>query len=161
MMRYANMLCDTVLLQKNPNEKNQLQSICIFSVNVATFSHWTYCLTQGYLSCYPVLSIAFVFLLCLQYVELKNKLARVNGYADYGDELRQKYETPTFESDIRNLYDEMKPLYLELHAYIRRKLYETYGPDIVDVNGKYLTCVLLIFVCLNSFHIKLYNFSLL
>lgn len=71
-----------------------------------------------------------------QYVDLKNKLARVNGYADYGDELRKKYETPTFESDIRNLYDEMKPLYLELHAYIRRKLYETYGPDVVDVNGK-------------------------
>lgn len=72
----------------------------------------------------------------LQYVDLKNKLARVNGYADYGDELRQKYETSTFESDIRSLYDEMRPLYLELHAYVRRKLLETYGPEVVDITGK-------------------------
>jgi len=70
-----------------------------------------------------------------QYVELKNKLAQVNGYTDYGDELRQKYETTTFESDVQELYEEMKPLYLELHAYIRRKLYETYGPDVVDIKG--------------------------
>jgi hypothetical protein len=68
-------------------------------------------------------------------VELKNKLAVLNGFTDYGDQLRQKYEDPEFESDVRRLYDEMKPLYLELHAYIRRKLYETYGPDVVDING--------------------------
>lgn len=71
----------------------------------------------------------------VEYVKLKNKLARVNGYEDYGDQLRQKYEDDAFESDIRRLYEEMKPLYLELHAYIRRKLYETYGSDVVDING--------------------------
>ncbi len=69
-------------------------------------------------------------------MELKNKLARVNGYDDYGDQLRQKYETETFESDVQELYNEMKPLYLELHAYIRRKLFETYGQDVVDIKGK-------------------------
>ena len=69
-------------------------------------------------------------------MELKNKLAQVNGYEDYGDQLRQKYETKTFESDVQELYDEMKPLYLELHAYIRRKLLDTYGQDVVDIKGK-------------------------
>jgi len=70
-----------------------------------------------------------------QYAELKNKLAVLNGFSDYGDQLRQKYEDPEFESDIRGLYEEMNPLYLELHAYIRRKLYQTYGPDVVDIDG--------------------------
>jgi len=74
-----------------------------------------------------------------QYVELKNKLARKNGYQDYGDELRERYEDPEFESGIRRLYEEMRPLYVQLHAYIRRKLYETYGSDVVDINGTYLT----------------------
>jgi hypothetical protein len=70
-------------------------------------------------------------------VELKNKLAVLNGYTDYGDQLRQKYEDDEFESDVLSLYDEMRPLYLNLHAYIRRKLYETYGPDAVKLNGMF------------------------
>ncbi|OXA60176.1 Angiotensin-converting enzyme [Folsomia candida] len=73
--------------------------------------------------------------LYFQYVELKNKLAVVNGFNDYGDQLRQKYEDPEFESDIHSLYEEMNPLYLQLHAYVRRKLYETYGPDVINLNG--------------------------
>ncbi|CAL8110835.1 unnamed protein product [Orchesella dallaii] len=73
--------------------------------------------------------------LYFQYVDLKNKLARVNGQKDYGEVMRQAYETPSLETDIRNLYEEMKPLYMELHAYVRRKLYDTYGPDAVDING--------------------------
>jgi hypothetical protein len=27
------------------------------------------------------------------------------------------------------------PYYLELHAYVRRKLYDVYGPDVVDLEG--------------------------
>lgn len=77
-----------------------------------------------------------------QYVELKNKLAVVNGFNDYGDQLRQKYEDPEFESDIHSLYEEMNPLYLQLHAYVRRKLYETYGPDVINLNGM----ILIIFI---------------
>lgn len=71
----------------------------------------------------------------MQYVELKNKLAVVNGYSDYGDQLRQKYEDPEFERDVRSLYMELRPLYLHLHAYVRRKLYETYGPNVLSLNG--------------------------
>jgi hypothetical protein len=40
----------------------------------------------------------------------------------------ERYETNgTFESDILKLYEEMEPLYKELHAYVRRKLYDLYG----------------------------------
>ena len=62
--------------------------------------------------------------LYIRYVELKNKLAQLNGFNDLGDEWRSKYETDDFESDVLELYDQLQPLYLELHAYIRRKLYE-------------------------------------
>ena len=62
--------------------------------------------------------------LYIRYVELKNKLAQLNGYNDLGDEWRKRYENEDFETDILNIYEEMQPLYLQLHAYIRRKLYE-------------------------------------
>ncbi|XP_053637886.2 angiotensin-converting enzyme 2 isoform X1 [Cherax quadricarinatus] len=58
----------------------------------------------------------------LQYMELVNKKARLNGYNDYGDELRMKYETKTFEEDVSKLYKELDPLYRLIHSYIRKKL---------------------------------------
>jgi len=68
-------------------------------------------------------------------VELKNKLAVVNGLKDYAESLIWGYEDPDFESEVTRLYNEMKPLYLQLHAYMRRKLFETYGPEVVDITG--------------------------
>ena len=57
-----------------------------------------------------------------RYVELKNELSRLNGHDDLGDAWRDKYETETFGADVQSLYRDMEPLYLELHAYIRRKV---------------------------------------
>ena len=62
--------------------------------------------------------------LYLRYVELKNKQARLNGFADYGDQWRQKYETTEMEKIVQNLYAQVEPLYKELHAFIRRRLYQ-------------------------------------
>ena len=73
--------------------------------------------------------------LYVRYVELKNKLAVLNGFSDLGDEWRARYETEDFESDVLDLYSQLEPLYKELHAYIRRKLYEVYGPDYIDLTG--------------------------
>ena len=38
-----------------------------------------------------------------RYVELKNKRAVLNGYNDYGDQWRQKYDTLTFEAQCLKL----------------------------------------------------------
>jgi hypothetical protein len=38
----------------------------------------------------------------------------------------------------RELYQQVEPLYLQLHAYVRRRLYETYGPTVVDLKGPLL-----------------------
>jgi len=70
-----------------------------------------------------------------RYVELKNKLAVLNGFTDLGDEWRARYETDDFESDVTELYSQLEPLYKELHAYIRRKLYDVYGPEYIDITG--------------------------
>ena len=71
----------------------------------------------------------------IRYVELKNKLARLLGYADYGDQWRQKYETDQMETIVQSLYDQVEPLYKQLHAYIRRKLYNVYGSQYIDLKG--------------------------
>ena len=72
--------------------------------------------------------------LYLRYVALKNKQARLNNYADYGDQWRQKYETTEMEKIVQDLYDQVEPLYKQLHAYIRRKLYNAY-PNKIDLRG--------------------------
>ncbi len=78
-----------------------------------------------------------------RYVTLKNKRAVRNGYTDYGDEWRSKYETNgTFEADIMKLYAELEPLYKDLHAYVRRKLNLIYGDDVINIRGKLPASVL-------------------
>lgn len=73
--------------------------------------------------------------LYLRYVELSNKQAQLNGYADYGDQWRQRYETTELESIVQNLYAQVEPLYKQLHAYVRRQLYNTYGADKINLRG--------------------------
>lgn len=38
--------------------------------------------------------------LYVRYVELKNKRARLNGFEDYGHEMRDEYEVPGWEDDV-------------------------------------------------------------
>jgi len=71
----------------------------------------------------------------IKYVELKNRLARLRNFTDYGDEWRQNYETKELEPIVLELYRQLEPLYKQLHAYIRRRLYKTYGPEVIDLKG--------------------------
>uniref|UniRef100_A0A2K6G9P4 Angiotensin-converting enzyme n=1 Tax=Propithecus coquereli TaxID=379532 RepID=A0A2K6G9P4_PROCO len=70
-----------------------------------------------------------------EYVEFTNKAARLNGYADGGDAWRSMYETPSLEQDLEQLYQELQPLYLNLHAYVRRALHRHYGAQLVNLEG--------------------------
>ncbi|NXJ81114.1 ACE enzyme, partial [Trogon melanurus] len=70
-----------------------------------------------------------------RYVELSNKAAVLNGYADNGAYWRSLYETPTFEEDLEKLYLQLQPLYLNLHAYVRRALYKKYGAEHINLKG--------------------------
>nr|CAH7745202.1 unnamed protein product [Callosobruchus chinensis] len=44
------------------------------------------------------------------------------------------YEDPHFKDKIQNIYEQLKPLYLQLHAYVRFKLRQKYG-DVVSETG--------------------------
>jgi peptidyl-dipeptidase A len=71
-----------------------------------------------------------------RFVELSNKGARELGFADTGAMWRAKYDMPpdAFTKELDRLWDQVRPLYLKLHAYVRMKLREKYG-DLVPANG--------------------------
>lgn len=71
-----------------------------------------------------------------RYVELANKGARQLGFADDGAMWRSKYDMPPddFAKEVDRLWEQVKPLYVSLHAYVRAKLREKYG-DAVPANG--------------------------
>ncbi|KAM5150443.1 angiotensin-converting enzyme isoform 2-T2 [Callospermophilus lateralis] len=70
-----------------------------------------------------------------KYVQLTNKAAQLNGYLDAGDSWRSMYETPSLEQDLERLYQELQPLYLNLHAYVRRALHRHYGAEHINLEG--------------------------
>lgn len=66
-----------------------------------------------------------------RYAELGNKGAKEIGFADMGALWRSGYDmTPeAFEADIERLWQDVKPLYDDLHCYARKKLRAKYGKD--------------------------------
>uniref|UniRef100_A0A8C1ZDQ6 Angiotensin-converting enzyme n=1 Tax=Cyprinus carpio TaxID=7962 RepID=A0A8C1ZDQ6_CYPCA len=77
-----------------------------------------------------------------KYVDLKNEAAKLNNYEDHGDYWRGDYETidePGYSysrdqvmEDARRIYQEILPLYKELHAYVRAKLQDVYPGHIAS-----------------------------
>ena len=57
------------------------------------------------------------------------------GYQDGGDSWRSMYEMPFLEEELEQLFQELQPLYLNLHAYVRRALHRHYGPDVINLEG--------------------------
>ncbi len=71
-----------------------------------------------------------------RFVALANKGAGELGFADTGAMWRLKYDMPAgdFTREIDRLWDQVRPLYVSLHAYVRMKLREHYG-DVVPADG--------------------------
>lgn len=68
-------------------------------------------------------------------IELSFTLMLFIGHSDNGAFWRSLYETPTFEEDLEHLWKELEPLYLNVHAYVRRSLYKKYGGKHINVRG--------------------------
>jgi peptidyl-dipeptidase A len=66
-----------------------------------------------------------------RFVELGNKGAKEIGQKDLGELWRDRYDMPpaALEQDIERLWQEVKPLYDELHCYTRSKLRKKWGKD--------------------------------
>jgi peptidyl-dipeptidase A len=72
-----------------------------------------------------------------RFVQLSNKGARELGFKDTGAMWRSKYDMPPddFAKELDRLWDQVRPLYLSLHAYVRTRLREKYGASVVPANG--------------------------
>ncbi len=70
-------------------------------------------------------------------VELANKGARELGFRDVGVLWRSNYDMPPqqFSAELERLGEQLRPLYLSLHAYVRSQLVKKYGPQVVPPNG--------------------------
>ncbi len=59
-----------------------------------------------------------------RFVDLSNQGAREMGFKDTGVLWRAGYDMPPeqFSADMDRLWDQVRPLYLSLHTYVRAKL---------------------------------------
>jgi peptidyl-dipeptidase A len=71
-----------------------------------------------------------------RFAALSNQGARTLGFRDAGAMWRSGYDMPPddFAREMDRLWEQVKPLYLSLHAYVRRRLAERYGAA-VPANG--------------------------
>jgi len=72
-----------------------------------------------------------------RYVELANEGADELGYSDLGEMWRAGFDmSPSeFQGEAARLWEQVKPLYDELHCAVRAKLGEHYGEDKVPQDG--------------------------
>ncbi|MBZ5665662.1 MAG: M2 family metallopeptidase [Acidobacteriia bacterium] len=72
-----------------------------------------------------------------RFVDLSNQGAREIGFKDTGALWRAGYDMKPeeFSADLERLWNQVKPLYLSLHTYVRWKLAEKYGPNLVPPDG--------------------------
>jgi peptidyl-dipeptidase A len=68
-----------------------------------------------------------------RYVQLGNQGARELGFDDLGVLWRSKYDMDpvAFEVELERLWLQVKPLYDSLHCYVRSRLTQVYGPEVV------------------------------
>ncbi len=72
-----------------------------------------------------------------RFVDLSNQGAREIGFKDTGAMWRSNYDmTPErFSADLERLWQQVRPLYMSLHTYVRAQLVKKYGPNVVPPNG--------------------------
>jgi peptidyl-dipeptidase A len=70
-----------------------------------------------------------------RFVEIANQGARDFGYRDLAELWKGGYDTDsqTFTRQTQNLWEQVKPLYNELHCHVRAVLSDTYGQDRVPL----------------------------
>ncbi|KAL4710785.1 hypothetical protein ACJJTC_009334 [Scirpophaga incertulas] len=69
-----------------------------------------------------------------EYVQMSNEAAKLNGYDTMAEYWLSEYEM-TNEDQFATLWSQLKPLYQQFHAYVRGKLRQKYGNEIVSEKG--------------------------
>ena len=70
-----------------------------------------------------------------RYIELNTKAARLNGFASGAEMWLDEYEDETMEQQLEDIFDAIRPLYLQIHGYVRYRLRQHYGDDVVSETG--------------------------
>ena len=72
-----------------------------------------------------------------RFAELANEGARELGYGDLGEMWRSGYDMSAddFSTEAERLWQQVKPLYEELHCHVRAELSDFYGADKVPAEG--------------------------
>lgn len=72
-----------------------------------------------------------------RFVELANEGARERGFTDTGAMWRSNYdmEPDEFAAEMDRLWEQVRPLYEQLHCFVRARLSERYGADVVPPEG--------------------------
>jgi peptidyl-dipeptidase A len=72
-----------------------------------------------------------------RFVELSNQGAREMGFRDVGVLWRAGYDMPpeAFSGDVERLWQQVRPLYLALHTFVRARLSQHYGASLVPPDG--------------------------
>jgi len=72
-----------------------------------------------------------------RFIQLSNQGAQELGFKDTGALWRAGYDmTPEqFSAELERLWQQVRPLYLSLHTYIRARLVQRYGPQVVPPDG--------------------------
>jgi peptidyl-dipeptidase A len=70
-------------------------------------------------------------------VVLTNKGARELGFSDTGAMWRSGYDMPAdaFSAELDRLWEQVRPLYVSLHAYVRAQLVKKYGTTVLRDDG--------------------------
>ena len=72
-----------------------------------------------------------------RFVEIMNEGARELGFSDVGAMWRSNYDMDpdAFAAELDRLWGQVRPLYEQLHCYVRAELAEEYGTDLVPADG--------------------------
>ncbi|MGJ8693329.1 MAG: M2 family metallopeptidase [Thalassotalea sp.] len=72
-----------------------------------------------------------------QQVALSNEGAKTLGYQDVGAMWRSNYDMPAddFSQELDRLWLQIKPLYDDLHCYVKTKLTQEYGQQVMPSDG--------------------------
>lgn len=57
------------------------------------------------------------------------------GFSDAGEEMRYIYNDKDFEDELAETFQKLQPLYKQLLTYVRRKLLDKYGPEVIRAEG--------------------------
>lgn len=68
------------------------------------------------------------------YLRLNHEAAELNNFTSGAEMWLAEYEDATIERQLENIFEEIRPLYQQIHAYVRHALKDKYG-DLISEEG--------------------------